>query len=634
MNDQQGKKEISGQFDLWPTADSPVCPPYGTGSPDKPPGDVDMTEPAPLCSPPEGHGAGGLAHGRSRLDHVLGNNARARGLSSSQIIVGSDAQRERGAYYTDPLVARFLVGFALSSPRARILDPCFGEGVFLRASIDRLRIMGARPAKQVAGVEVDPRVYHSTTGNLATRHKLDPARLYRADFFDLDRDGIGAFSAVIGNPPFIRYQRFAGRQRAAALARALQAGVRLTALTSSWAPFIVHATTFLEPEGRIAMVAPSELLHAAYARPVLDLLARKFRRVRVLTFARRLFPHLSEDTVLILGEGYGCGQGSIDLVPLQDASALADIDPQNLTGVAIRSDLSGGGAVRSIAFLLPEPVRTLYGHLAQHSRVARLETLATTGIGYVTGNNSFFHLSNREVEHYRITDDVLRRAVCRAGWLRGLRFDHRDWMRLRQRGEKTSLLDLSSCNGPLPRAVAAYVRQGIVGKVDKAYKCRVRRPWYVVPHVVVPDLLLAYMSNWRPPLVLNCAHAVAPNTLLCVRLRARTGFAAEALAAAWWTSLSALSVEIEGHSLGAGLLKLEPGEATKVLLATPPFLRDRLAATRLVRELDRLVRDGQPERALDLGDHEILRNGLGLSVDDCSRLRAGFHLLVERRRTR
>ena len=47
MNDQQGKKEISGQFDLWPTADSPVCPPYGTGSPDKPPGDVDMTEPAP-----------------------------------------------------------------------------------------------------------------------------------------------------------------------------------------------------------------------------------------------------------------------------------------------------------------------------------------------------------------------------------------------------------------------------------------------------------------------------------------------------------------------------------------------------------------------------------------------------------
>ncbi len=567
------------------------------------------------------------------MDRVLDRQVDTD-ISSGETFLGAETQKLRGAYYTDPLVARFLLGFAVASPGARILDPCFGEGVFLRAALDRLRIIGSRLTKQVAGVEVDAHVYRSTTRSLASRDKVDPAVLYLADFFDLDREQIGAFSAVVGNPPFVRYQRFFGRQRAAALARALQAGVRLTALTSSWAPFIVHATTFLEPEGRIAMVAPSELLHAAYARPVLDFLARQFRRVRVLTFARRLFPHLSEDTVLILGEGYGHGPGAIDLVLLQDARALADTDPDNLSGVAIRPHESGAGVVRLIAFLLPEGVRTLYGHLAEDPRVARFERLATTGIGYVTGNNDFFHLSAREVEHYRMADHVLRRAVCRAGWLTGLRFDRRDWMRLTQRGEKTSLLDLSRCHDPLPGSVAAYVRQGVLGKVDKAYKCRVRRPWYVVPHVVVPDLFLAYMANWRPPLVLNQAHAVAPNTLLCVRLRPRTGFVAETLAATWWTSLTALSVEIEGHSLGAGLLKLEPGEATKVLLATPPFLRDRLAATRLVRDLDQLVRDRQFERALDLGDREILQCGLGVSAEECARLRTGFHLLVERRRTR
>jgi hypothetical protein len=367
---------------------------------------------------------------------------------------------------------------------------------------------------------------------------------------------------------------------------------------------------------------------------VLDFLGRHFRRVRVLTFARRLFPHLSEDTVLILGEGYGLGPGAIDLVPLEDASALADADAQKLTGIAIRPHSSGGGAVRSIAFLLPERVRALYGQLADRSGVARLATLATAGIGYVTGKNDFFHLSAREAEHLRITDEVLRPAVCRAGWLKGLSFNRRDWTRLSRQGEKTRLLDLSRCRDPLPRTVAAYLRQGLLVKVDKAYKCRVRRPWYVVPHVVVPDLFLAYMSNWRPPLVLNRARAVAPNTLLCVRLRPGTGFAPEALAAAWWTSLTALSVEIEGHSLGAGLLKLEPGEAAKVLFAAPAFLRDRLVATRLVQELDQMVRDGQFEQALDLGDREILQSGLGVSAEECSRLRAGFHFLVERRRRR
>lgn len=568
------------------------------------------------------------------MDRVADRQTGTTGFSPGEAFLRSETQKARGAYYTDPLVARFLLGFAVTSPKARVLDPCFGEGVFLRATIDRLHVLESRETRQVAGVEVDAHVHRATTSTLVSNGKLDPAALYRADFFDLDSDRIGSFTAVVGNPPFIRYQRFAGRQRATALARALRAGVRLTALTSSWAPFIVHAATFLEPDGRLAMVAPSELLHATYAKPVLEFLSRKFRRVQVLTFARRLFAHLGEDTVLVLGEGYGRGPGAIDLVPLQDASVLADADPGTLTGVAIGPHVGRGGLLRSVAFLLPERTRTLYGRLAQDAQVRRLGAVATTGIGYVTGNNDFFHLSSREAEQYGIPGDLLRPAACRAGWLRGLRFDRRDWIRLNRRGAKASLLDLSLCQGPLPRTVAKYLRQGTLGKVDKAYKCRKRHPWYAVPYVAVADLLLAYMAGWRPPLVLNRARAVAPNTLLCVRLRPGRGSIAEALAATWWTSLTALSVEIEGHSLGAGLLKLEPREAMQVLLATPPCLRERSAATRLVRELDQLVRTGQMERALDLGDQEILQRGLGLSVDECSQLRGGFHLLVERRRRR
>ena len=48
---------------------------------------------------------------------------------------------------------------------------------------------------------------------------------------------------MIGNPPFVRYQAFAGAARAKGIAAALAQGVRLTALTSSWAPFVVHATS-------------------------------------------------------------------------------------------------------------------------------------------------------------------------------------------------------------------------------------------------------------------------------------------------------------------------------------------------------------------------------------------------------
>lgn len=186
----------------------------------------------------------------------------------------------------------------------------------------------------------------------------------------------------------------------------------------------------------------------------------------------------------------------------------------------------------------------------------------------------------------------------------------------------------------LPNPVKAYLRAGERRDVHNAYKCRVRDPWYVVPHVAVPDLLLTYMANTRPALVLNRARAVAPNTLLCVHIDPLAKFSPEALAGAWWTSLAALSAEIEGHSLGGGMLKLEPGEAVKIVLPLPPLLRQTRRARWLVGQLDSLLRRGAYDEALDLGDHEILQHGLGLSPDECALLRQGFNFLMNRRRGR
>ena len=186
----------------------------------------------------------------------------------------------------------------------------------------------------------------------------------------------------------------------------------------------------------------------------------------------------------------------------------------------------------------------------------------------------------------------------------------------------------------LARPVAEYVESGARRGIDRAYKCRVRRPWYAVPHVAVPDMFLTYMANVRPALVLNRARAVAPNTLLCVGLAARARYPVEALAVAWWTSLSALSAEVEGHSLGAGMLKLEPGEAINVRLPLPRALMDRDRARRLVGDLDQLLRRDAVEEALDLGDREILQRELGLSPGDCAQLRQAYHFLAKRRRRR
>jgi hypothetical protein len=86
----------------------------------------------------------------------------------------------------------------------------------------------------------------------------------------------------------------------------------------------------------------------------------------------------------------------------------------------------------------------------------------------------------------------------------------------------------------------------------------------VVPDVFVPDGFLTYMSGRGPALVANQAGCVCTNSLHAVRVR--NGYNFSELQKAWQHPLSRLSVEIEGHPLGGGMLKLEPGEAKQVLL--------------------------------------------------------------------
>src|SRR5438477_12311985 len=69
-------------------------------------------------------------------------------------------ERERrkatGAFYTPPRMARLLARWALEGNPRRILEPSFGDGVFLQAANETLVEAGVpAPATRLTGVEID-----------------------------------------------------------------------------------------------------------------------------------------------------------------------------------------------------------------------------------------------------------------------------------------------------------------------------------------------------------------------------------------------------------------------------------------------------------------------------------------------
>ncbi|MBV9108197.1 MAG: SAM-dependent DNA methyltransferase, partial [Gemmatimonadetes bacterium] len=467
-------------------------------------------------------------------------------------------RKARGAFYTPPELSRFIAAWALRSSNDRVFEPSCGEAEFLVAAAERLRELGdsVPRADRLQGVEVHPGAAALAMQRL--RAKGYSAEIEVADFFDVTPRPV--FDAVIGNPPYVRYHHFTGASRRKGLEAALSQGVRLTGLASAWAPFVIHATRFLKPGGRIGMVLPGELLTVNYAAAVREFLLRRFARVRIVAFDGRVFPDVSEEVVLLLAEGAGSAP-DLELVSVVDLDALSTLPEPAPARTA------GTGAKWTHAFV--QDLLEEYEEMAARGDFVPLGGWGEPYLGGVTGANEFFALTDDLRREWKIPEEeVLPIAPPGSKHLRTVEFTAADWTAERKSGSRV-LLFRPDPQHPSDSALR-YIAEGERRGVDSAYKCRVRKPWWRVPLVRVADLYLTYMNHLNPRLVTNGAGVHHLNSVHGVRLRpAVQALGRELLPLANLNTLSLLSAEIVGRAYGGGMLKLEPREAAQWLTPAP-----------------------------------------------------------------
>lgn len=299
--------------------------------------------------------------------------------------------KQRGAYYTPEAVARALVAWATPNQSDRLIDPACGDGIFIANHPNSVGVEQFSPAAATA------------------RHRAPAAIVHEADFFSWAAETHERFDAAVGNPPFIRYQLFSGEQRRKALAWCNVQGANFSGLTSSWAPFIVAASSLLHRGGRIAFVVPAEIGHAPYARPLLDYLVEHFTWVQIISVRKKLFPDLSEDCWLLYCEGFGGVSRGIAFTKLPQFE-FSSTPPTEGEWIPIRDWKSAfGGRLRP--FLLNSTIREFYKDIAADRKTVPLSQLAKVGIGYVSGDNDFFHLRPSQAVELGIQREFLVPAV-------------------------------------------------------------------------------------------------------------------------------------------------------------------------------------------------------------------------------
>jgi adenine-specific DNA-methyltransferase len=537
----------------------------------------------------------------------------------------SAAQRKaRGAFFTPEALCNYMVDWALRDPTDAVLEPSCGEAAFLLAAARRLGDLGA-PRASLSGVEL-----HRASAAEARRvleptgHDIDIAV---GDFFSMPP--APRFDAVIGNPPYVRYQDFSGEARVKSREAALQAGVSLTNLASSWAAFTVHSALFLRPGGRLALVLPAELLSVNYAAEVRRFLMRRFGSVRLVLFTERVFPGVLEEVVLLLAEGTG-PTDHCELIQVRDTDELTSA----VAPISRWTPVTQSGKWTS-AMMAPHAL-SLYSQVLASEGVATLHTWGETTLGAVTGNNKYFSVSPTRAAELGLIPgrDLIPLSPPGSRHLRTLTFTKARWSQLGDEGSASYLFHPS--DGRLSPPARAYIAAGEAAGVNDAYKCRVRSPWWRVPLVPTADLLLTYMNADTSRLTTNAAGVHHLNSVHGLYLHdglKRLGTASLSMASL--NSITLLGAEIVGRAYGGGMLKIEPKEADVLPMPAPQLVTAASKnLSKLRGEVVRCIESGRLRDAVALVDQALLVDELGMSPAEVALLAEAQATLSGRRTAR
>ena len=515
---------------------------------------------------------------------------------------GTTLQKMRGGYYTPIDLACFLVEWVKEIRPKRVLEPSVGDGRFLEA----FGRVGGFDAVDIVGCEID-RDEMVKSQQKTKSAKLGGAKIYRTDFLQwfLENETSQPFDAVVGNPPFIRYQSVAESFQKNSQKLFESLGIPFTKHANAWIPFVVASIRLLRDGGRLGMVVPSEILHVSYARPLRSFLRKACKKIVIVDPVTLWFDDALQGTVLLMCEKKAdqellCGVG-IHVVRdrefLQDSPnrifnniELADVAPDEKWTIA----------------LLDKKTRTLIQRLKTHPNIKKFEDVAKVDVGIVTGANDFFLAPNSVIEKYQF--QKWSRPILDKGhhcW--GIIYDRPKHDQNIKDGYPVYFLAFPKDGKDLDENALSYILSGETKGLHLRYKCRIRKPWYVVPSVYSTAIALPKHAHHAHRMILNAVGAYTTDSMYRISVKE---IPAEKLVYCYLNPLTALTAEIEGRYYGGGVLELVPSEIEKLLIPLPDIDID----------LKVLNEKFQNENIMEIlesqGDKLLMDGGFGLDKKD------------------
>lgn len=523
----------------------------------------------------------------------------------------------RGGYYTPGEIAKFICDWAIQKENVQVLEPSCGDGVFIEASINRLREFGPdiNYENYITGIEL--------IEEEAKKSEKYGARIINGDFFEYYSKYIKnkmKYDVIVGNPPFIRYQNVDETSREIAFSFMKEIGLSPTKLTNMWLPFLVLSSLSLKKNGRLGMVIPAELFQVDYAGETRQFLSTYFEKITIVTFRTLVFDEIQQEVVLLLCEINSKDKG----IQVLELNGIDDLLTTGITTIQ-KSEIKELDHTKEkwVKYYLSNDEIKLMRELQTKAEIKKTTDLFETNVGLVSGENNFFLMNKDTVDKFDIGQSA-KKVIGRSEQMKGVLLNHSDFDDLVEKKKRVFIFMPEKVPlKELGKPERKYIQYGEEQGFNTGYKCRIRKLWYCIPQSWEPDAFIIRQANRFPRIVLNNINAVSTDTVH--KIKFLQGVNEKQVTAAFLNSFTLALAEITGRSYGGGVLTFEPGEIRKLMI--PMKCAEKLD----IDKIDQLMRDNRIEEILDYTDCILLQEGLGLSTEEVTMLRNIWLKLSERR---
>lgn len=515
-----------------------------------------------------------------------------------------DNNRLTGSYYTSKKIAQYMVNWAIRTPFDSVLEPSFGDGVFIDAAISRYSSL-ENFAPNITGIELQPTVYSKYIESTSVNIKS-----FCQNFLTYTPNE--NFSAVIGNPPYVSLRNLNEEDRAEAINCSAKNKVKMLTSGSLWMPFILHSTSMLSNGGRLAFVLPFELTYVKYAYPLWDYLGNNYGNIKLIRIHEDFFPDVDVETIILLADNKGANTNCVEYLIYDNADDVLNKRISLQSQIKISDIVNGKKPF--ILSLLNKSHQKMLEEIRKKKYIAPLINHCKFNIGYVCADKEYFHPSQEIQKQFNLPAQNLIPCISNSKELNG----GTGVGAVVKEGQCNSKLYLPK---ELTKSDKKYVKYGVEKGVNLRYKCQQRSPWYTTPSVETPELILTVFGD-TPKLILNEGKYAVSNSLLAGRIT--SNIPPKNIVCLWYNSLTLLSIELNVHSLGGGVLVLIPGETDKLEI-TNNIPEESIDS--IFERIDNCIKNQGVQAAYELGDKLVLKEILGLSELQIEQIRQAVNLL-------